>query len=153
MTLFFGISVFHGLNIILHSPLANLHHRHSSGFAKILPVIIFNFEHLNNVALYHFLLWTYPLLEDLHISIIIKTVSSISEMESVALKICEQQLFQFGWIDVTEGQFVVMAVMLVTAAEGFFDVNIWNSPVIIFILNTVIMIIIVVIVIVKQTSS
>jgi len=36
---------------------------------------------------------------------------------------------QFGWIDVTEGQFVVMAVMLVTAAEGFFDVNIWNSPV------------------------
>ena len=46
-----------------------------------------------------------------------------------------------------------MAVMLVTAAEGFFDVNIWNSPVTIFILNAVIMIIIVVIVIVKQTSS
>ena len=29
----------------------------------------------------------------------------------------------------TEGQFVVMAVMLVTAAEGVFGVNIWNSPV------------------------
>ena len=29
----------------------------------------------------------------------------------------------------TEGQFVVMAVMLVTAAEGAFGVNIWNSPV------------------------
>ena len=47
MTIFFGISVFHGLNIILHSPLANLHHRHSSGFAKILPVIIFYFEHIH----------------------------------------------------------------------------------------------------------
>jgi len=35
----------------------------------------------------------------------------------------------FGWIDVTEGQFVMMVVMLVTAAEGFFGVNIWNSPV------------------------
>ena len=85
-----------------------------------------------------------------HISI--KGVSSISEMESIVLKICEQQLFQFGWIDVTEGQFVVMAVMLVTAAEGFFDVNIWNSPVIIFIINIVIMIIIVIIVIFKETS-
>ena len=132
--------MFHGLNIILHSPLANLHHRHSSGFAKIFPVIIFYFEHI------HYLQTC------THISIIIKGVPSISEMESVALKICEQQLFQFGWIDVTEGQFVVMAVMLVTAAEGFFDVNIWNSPVTIFIL-IFIMIIIVIIVIFKETSS
>ena len=68
------------------------------------------------------------------------------------MKFCEQQLFQFGWIDVTEGQFVVMAVMLVTAAEGFFDVNIWNSQVIITILNNVIMIVIVIIVIFKETS-
>ena len=44
-----------------------------------------------------------------------------------------------------------MAVMLVTAAEGFFDVNIWNSPVTIFIL-IFIMIIIVIIVIFKETS-
>ena len=73
-------------------------------------------------------------------------------MESIVLKACEQQLFQFGWIDVTEGQFAVMAVMLVTAAEGFFDVNIWNSPVIIFILNTAIMIIIIIIVVFKETS-
>ena len=105
----------------------------------MLPFIIFYFE------LIHYLKTC------THISI--KGVPSISEMESVALKICEQQLFQFGWIDVTEGQFVVMAVMLVTAAEGFFDVNIWNSPVIIFILNTVVMIIIVIIVILKETSS
>ena len=41
---------------------------------------------------------------------------------------------QFGWIDVTEGQFVMMVVMLVTAAEGFFDVNIWNSPVFIILI-------------------
>ena len=140
MTLFLGISVFHGLNIILHSPLANLHHRHSSGFAKILLIIIFYFE-----LIHYFKTCT-------HISIIIKGVSSISELESIVPKICEQQLFQFGWIDVTEGQFVVMAVMLVTAAEGFFDVNIWNSPVIIFILNSAIMIIIVIIVVFKETS-
>ena len=41
---------------------------------------------------------------------------------------------QFGWIDVTEGQFVMMVVMLVTAAEGFFGVDIWNSPVFIIII-------------------
>lgn len=36
---------------------------------------------------------------------------------------------QFGWIDVTEGQFVVMAVMLVSAAEDAWGMNIWNSQV------------------------
>ena len=46
---------------------------------------------------------------------------------------------QFGWIDVTEGQFVMMVVMLVTAAEGFFGVNIWNSPVFIIIIIIVTM--------------
>ena len=37
--------------------------------------------------------------------------------------------FQFGWIDVTEGQFVVIAVMLVSAAEDAWGMNIWNSQV------------------------
>jgi len=36
---------------------------------------------------------------------------------------------QFGWIDVTEGQFVVIAVMLVSAAEDAWGMNIWNSQV------------------------
>ena len=111
------------------------------------PQALFRF--CKNLACYHFLLWTFEqccLLSFFTLNI------SISEMESILLKICEQQLFQFGWIDVTEGQFVVMAVMLVTAAEGFFDVNIWNSPVIIFILNTAIMIIIIIIVVFKETS-
>ena len=46
---------------------------------------------------------------------------------------------QFGWIDVTEGQFVMMLVMLVTAAEGFFGIDIWNSPVCIIMAMTITM--------------
>lgn len=34
---------------------------------------------------------------------------------------------QFSWIDVTEGQFVVMAVMLVSAAEDVIGLDIWHS--------------------------
>ena len=36
---------------------------------------------------------------------------------------------QFGTIDVTEGQIVVMLVMLTSSFESFFNVDIWSSSV------------------------
>jgi hypothetical protein len=36
---------------------------------------------------------------------------------------------QFGKIDITEGQFVVMAVMLVSSISSFLDMDIWNVDV------------------------
>lgn len=35
----------------------------------------------------------------------------------------------FGTIDVTEGQIVVMAVMLLSSFESFFSLDIWSSSV------------------------
>ena len=35
----------------------------------------------------------------------------------------------FGTIDVTEGQIVVMAVMLLSSFESFFNLDIWSSSV------------------------
>lgn len=36
---------------------------------------------------------------------------------------------QFGYVDVTEGQLVVMGVMLVSSLEDFLDIDIWMSSV------------------------
>ena len=36
---------------------------------------------------------------------------------------------QFGYIDVTEGQLVVMGVMLISSLEDFLDIDIWMSSV------------------------
>ena len=36
---------------------------------------------------------------------------------------------QFGYIDVTEGQIVVMGVMLISSLEDFLDIDIWMSSV------------------------
>ncbi len=33
---------------------------------------------------------------------------------------------QFGKIDVTEGQFVVMGVMIVSSVSSFMELDIWN---------------------------
>ena len=35
----------------------------------------------------------------------------------------------FGTIDVTEGQIVVMAVMMLSSFESFFNLDIWSSSV------------------------
>ncbi len=35
----------------------------------------------------------------------------------------------FGTIDVTEGQIIVMAVMLLSSFESFFNLDIWSSSV------------------------
>ena len=42
---------------------------------------------------------------------------------------------QFGTIDVTEGQIVVMLVMLTSSFESFFNVDIWSSSLYFFSLN------------------
>merc|ERR1719490_681829 len=42
---------------------------------------------------------------------------------------------QFGYIDVTEGQLVVMGVMLVSSLEDFLDIDIWMSSLYFFSLN------------------
>merc|ERR1711915_831741 len=42
---------------------------------------------------------------------------------------------QFGTIDVTEGQIVVMMVMLTSSFESFFAMNIWSSSLYFFSLN------------------
>ena len=36
---------------------------------------------------------------------------------------------QFGYVDVTEGQIVVMGVMLISSLEDFLDIDIWMSSV------------------------
>ena len=36
---------------------------------------------------------------------------------------------QFGWIDVTEGQFTVMLVMLVSAGEDWMEGELWHAQV------------------------
>jgi len=42
---------------------------------------------------------------------------------------------QFGYIDVTEGQIVVMGVMLISSLEDFLDIDIWMSSLYFFSLN------------------
>lgn len=42
---------------------------------------------------------------------------------------------QFGYIDVTEGQLVVVAVMLLSSIESFFHIDIWTSSLYFFSLN------------------
>merc|ERR1719309_1174915 len=42
---------------------------------------------------------------------------------------------QFGYIDVTEGQLVVMGVMLISSLEDFLDIDIWMSSLYFFTLN------------------
>ena len=41
---------------------------------------------------------------------------------------------QFGKIDITEGQFVVMGVMIVSSIASFLEIDIWNIDVSIFLL-------------------